>query len=146
MENNISWSSYWSALTSLTLIYYAYVLLVFYRHDLRNLLVGKIKKMPTGVSQPSPPILKRNNPVERDDDELFLSAQSLADETLAYLDQSGHGLKEEIFFGLKQIFKKHRIILNSSYQPAMESLLLSECEAKCAIHLTEEEVKQVWMG
>lgn len=146
MENNISWSSYWSALISLTLIYYAYVLLVFYRHELRNLLTGKIKKMPTGVLQPSLPIMEHNNPVESGGDALFHSAQSLADETLAYLEQSGHGVKEEILFGLQQIFKKHRIILNSTYQHAMENLLLSECEAKCAIHLTEEEVKQVWMG
>ena len=146
MFNNISWTSYWSVLSVLTIIYYAYVLLVYYRSDLRNRLAGKISHSSVGHFPPSQPLTQHQSHRVSGEDELFPAVQSLTDEMKAYLEQAGHALKEEIIFGLQKIFKKYRVLLNSSYQEAIENLLLLECETKSAVHLSDEEIKQVWMG
>ena len=146
MANNISWGSYWSVLVFLTVIYYAYVLLVYYRSELRKLLAGGTSVLPARNSQRPPPLTDQPKHDENGGDHLFPMVQSLTDEMSAYMEQTGHGLREEIIFGLQRIFKKHNSILNTSYQEAIESLLIAECENKCAIRLNDEEVKQVWMG
>jgi hypothetical protein len=146
MVNNITWGSYWSVLIVCTIIYYAYVLLVNYRSDLRKRLAGKPSSLSAGHFQPAPPIIKQQSHSESGEDELFPVVQSLTDEMTAYLEQAGHAVKDEIIFGLQQIFKKYRVILNSAYQDAIEKLLLFECENKNAVHLSDAEIKQVWMG
>jgi hypothetical protein len=132
MINNISWGSYWSALTVLLIIYYGYVLLRYYRKDLYGRMVAS-------------PSIQMGKEVEG---EISLPiVQGLTDEITAYLEQASNAgtKKQEIVFALQQIVLKHKSLKNSEYQSAVNSLIQFECKEKCAIHLSEEEIGQVWM-
>lgn len=135
MINNISWGDYWFTLLILTLIYYVYVLLVYYRSNLvRRIQPAFFSRRPE-VSSSS------------DDDELLPVVQSLTDEMIAYLEQASKAdaVKPEIIFALQRIAKKYKEVKESPYQSSVNRLLQFECENKCAVHLSEEEIKQVWM-
>jgi hypothetical protein len=132
MINNISWGSYWSALTVLLFIYYAYVLLRYYRKDIYSRV----------VASPSTQLRK-----EVENETSLPIIQTLTDEITAYLEQAGiaGAKKQEIVFALQQIALKHKSLKNSEYQSAINTLIQFECKEKCAIHLSEEEIGQVWM-
>ena len=133
MINNISWGSYWSALTVLLFLYYAYVLLRYYRKDIYARVAAS-------------PSIQLDREVENETS--LPIVQALTDEVTAYLDQASNAgaKKQEIVFALQQITLKHRSLKNSDYQSAINSLIQFECKDKCAIHLSEEEIRQVWMG
>ena len=147
MVNNISWGSYWSVLFIAVIIYYAYVLLVYYRGDLRTRLTGKNNLLPAGNFKPTHLPNQEQSDSESNDQELLPVVQLLTDEVTAYLEQASHAgaVKPEIIFALKQITKKYGSVKTSPYQTAVNSLLQFECGSKCAVHLSEAEIRQVWM-
>ena len=147
MVNNISWGSYWSALTIMVIIYYAYIILVYYRDDLRNRLAGKNGRLSAGSFQATFSVKEMRDHHETGDDELLPVVQSLTDEMTAYFGQVAYvkAGKAEIIFALQQIAKKYEMIKNSSHRQAVNRLVQFECKDKCAVHLSEEEIKQVWM-
>jgi len=134
MVNNISWGSYWSVLTVLLTVYYAYVLLKYYRSDLRLRF------------QPALHITKKQCHDETGE-AILPVVQSFSDEMTAYLEQASQTKagKNEIIFALQQIAKKYSTIKDSTYQPAMNGLIVFEAKDKCAVHLSEEEIRQVWI-
>ncbi|RYE57456.1 MAG: hypothetical protein EOP48_05755 [Sphingobacteriales bacterium] len=146
MVNNINWGSYWSVLIPLTLIYYAYVLLIYYGSDIRNLLAGKSSILTSRNSQQAAPITESPIRDENNGDQLFPAVQSLTDEMNAFMDQAGHDSKDVIIPGLQRIFQKYKRVSETPYQEAIENLLIIECETKCAIRLNEAEVRKIWMG
>jgi hypothetical protein len=148
MFNNISWSEYLTVITVFGLIYYAYVLLVYYRGDLHSRLASNNSLSPAGNFQSMPSSNQALKNAGDNEEELLPAVQSLTDEIMAFLEQAGiaGALKPEIIFALQQISKKYESLKNTSYQNAVNSLLQFECESKCNIHLDEAEMKQVWMG
>lgn len=147
MVNNISWGSYWSVLAILTILYYAYILLVYYGSELRNRLAGKSSVLPARHFKSSSPLARHDHHVGGAD-ELLPVMQSLTDEVSAYLEQAAYSKagKPEVLFALQQMVKRYPVICNTSYQESINKLLQFEAENKCAIHLNEVEIKQVWMG
>ena len=133
MFNNISWGGYWSVLSILVVIYYLYVFLVYYRNDIRNFQT--IKKV--GHFQH-----------ETGDEGILHMVQSLIDEVTAYLYQAAQGaaIKQEIIFAMQQIIKKYPGIKFTPHENNINNLIQSECKDKCAIVLSAEEIKQVWIG
>ena len=74
--------------------------------------------------------------------------QSIASEMTAFLEQAKYAgsLKEEILFGTQQIIKKYPAMKDSSYQEGLNKLLAFEAKTKCAVHLSHEELRQVWLS
>ena len=134
MINNISWGSYWSALTVLLFLYYGYVLIRYYRKDLYGRVVASSSSIQMGKE------VENETPLP--------IVHALTDEITAYLEQASNAgaKKQEIVFALQQIALKHKSLKNSEFQSAINSLIQFECKDKCAIHLSEEEIRQVWMG
>jgi hypothetical protein len=113
---------------------------VYYRHDIHGLLAGKLVVSPASSIAPFPlPI---------DHDELFPLAQTLTGEISAYLEQAQYAKsgKPEILFGLQQIAKRYKEIKSTNYEPAINSLIVFESKDKCAVSLSEGEIRQVWLG
>lgn len=146
--NNISWGSYWSALTIMVIIYYAYVFLVYYRSDLRNRLAGKDGRLSAGSFQPTHLGKEDQEHFEKGGDELLPVLQSIIDEMVAYLGQAAYANagKPEIIFALQQIAKKYGEIKITTHWQAVNKLVQFECKDKCGVHLNEEEIQQVWCG
>ena len=132
---NISWAQYWSVIIVSLILYYGFVLVVYYRSDL-------LLRFQPGVSLKQ---AKKN--FNTDDDPLLPVVQSLTDEMTAYLEQAANkrAVKEEIIFAMQQLTSKYKGIKDTRYQNAVNSLLQFECGSKCAVHLDEEEIRQVWM-
>lgn len=139
MFNQISWGSYFQFIALTLIVYYAFVLYKYYRQDL--VLIMKINR---GLS-PSDSRSLKPQPIT---DELSPVVQSLTDEVTAFLGQAAYAKagKAEIIFALQQIANKYEAVKSSSYQKAVSKLIQFECKEICAVHLNEEEVKQVWMG
>jgi hypothetical protein len=145
MINNISWASYWTALTILLLFYYAGVLALFYLHDIRQLLSGKGKLLT--VSAATDQGFHEETP-EDEMPELPREIEALANEMTAFLEQAKYAgsVKEEILYGTQQILKKYPTMKGSSFQESINKLLEFEAKSKCAIHLSHEELRQVWLS
>lgn len=145
MFSNISWGSYWTALTILVILYYACVLLLFYMHEIRQLLSGKRKLMPAAIAVETEYNGSENEP---EDDDLPVEVQTLTREVTAYLDQAKYAgsIKDEILFGTQQILKKYPSMKNSIYHEGINKLLQFETKSRCAVHLSHEELRQVWLS
>ncbi len=160
MINNISWASYWQVIVITLLIYYGFVLYLFYRKDILNLVIGIQRRLLVEPIQGTPnknPATDRNHRDEiietilstRDEaEELSPILQSLIDEVVAYLDQASYSKasKEEITFSLQQIIKKYPQPKLTSHQPAINKLLKFECENKCSVILDDDDINSVWLG
>ena len=141
MFSSISWSTYWSVLAGVSILYYALLKLGYDRNEVVSLAVGSIKtKNKLGSVTPEHTVVVS--------DSTDVSAiQSMADEVGHFLLQSaenGH-LKNEVMFGLNQIVKKYPSLQLSPYRPELEQMISFECQTKCSIHLNEEEIQQVWL-
>ena len=132
MLNNISWGSYWSALTVLLFFYYAYLLLRYYRKD----IAGRLAITPR---------IQLDKEIEDGTPSTII--QAINDEIIAYLEQASHErtMKQELVFALRKIALKYKSVRNSQYLSAINNLIHVECGNKCGIHLSEEEIRQVWM-
>jgi hypothetical protein len=133
MINNISWGSYWSAITVFLILYYAYILFRYYGNEI------KIRFNSTAPKPESITIFG--------DEILSATARSLGDEIVSYLEQASRSgiIKNEILFALRQITAKYENIKNSHYQNDISGLMQAECSNKCAIHLSEGDIRYVWM-
>jgi hypothetical protein len=139
MFNNISWASYWSALTVTAVLYYVYVLRTHFREVIFQRLKFKRVAAAAGSS-------KKFSSVTINDEDPG-AVQSLIHEISASLDNAAKVKAErsEIIFGLQQIVKKYPGIKATDYQSAITQLIISESEEKCAVHLSGEEARRVWV-
>ena len=145
MINNISWASYWTALTILLLLYYAGVLSLFYLPELRHLFSGGRKLSAVDIATDEQ---LHDESVAEEMPDLPKEVEALASEVTAFLEQAKYAgsVKEEILFGTQQILKKYPSIKESSFQVGINRLLEFEAKSKCAVHLSHEELRQVWLS
>lgn len=158
MFNNISWTSYWSVIIILIIFYYGFILLIYYRNELGSRLHSKPRIISPGEVQLTHfeltskekdyqnEVLSDRNPEE--EEKVFPMVQTLIDETIAFLAQTGYNQtqKEEILKVLQKMVSKYPMLKGSTYELAICNLLKFECENKCAVHLNDEEIRQLWMG
>ena len=146
MLNNITWSSYWTALTILTVIYYVIILLVFYRHELGNLLTGKIGSPHGRTKSTHANLIEDTSQQGNDKNELLPMVAIISDELTAYLEQGSYTRyeKPEVIYALQKITRKFAAIKGSKYQTTINQLIQSVCGDKCGIHLDDSEIQAVW--
>jgi hypothetical protein len=128
MLDSISWGSYCTVLGISLVLYYGW-LLWHYRHA----LVVRAAPVPALL-----PVLE---------DELHPFAEALRHELTAYLDQLAHRspAKNELLFGIHKIIQHYPLLPGTVYQPALSQWIGFIVKDQCAIHLSEEEIRQVWL-
>ncbi|MFT3678656.1 MAG: hypothetical protein QM791_00200 [Ferruginibacter sp.] len=155
MLQQISWPEYLAFIIISALIYYAYVLLVYYRHDF--LQAGKSRQV---VSSPAlhfqTAVSKSSNTGSKHDDYLPKPAdakqsqmeQSFTDEIKAYLEEASNNetSKDVILQSLIVIAGKYPQLNDSDYKDAIVQLIIEETEMNCAVTLSESEVRRIWSG
>ncbi len=129
MLNHISWSTYWTVIVFSLLIYYSYIAWM----NRKILFTWRIATAPPALAESS--------------DELFPQADACGRELDAYLEQTAYGKpsKNELVFGIHKIIKKYSSLRGTSYEPALSQLIVFSATDKCAIHLSEEDIRQVWL-
>ncbi len=129
MLNHISWSTYWTFLAVSLVLYYSYVAWV----NRRVLFTRRIAAAPPALAESS--------------DELFPHADACGRELDAYLEQAAYGKpsRNELVFGIHQVIKKYPSLRGSAYEEGLSRLIHFSATDKCAIHLSEEDIRQVWL-
>jgi hypothetical protein len=163
MLKQITWHEYWTIVITLTAIYELFVVAIFYRKDLLMLAKGKSNVRVIGASDGEaasnhsqkhqrPHLFTvsatdTNEEAETHEINLTPMAHELADEIEVLLNEAGEKEfgKPEILFGLKQIIKSFRSLVNTSYRDDINNLIAQQCETNCSVALSEEEVQTLWL-
>lgn len=157
MFTNISWTDYIVVVTILLAIYYLFVGLRFYFHELKN-IVSNGKFQFGGVSNKVPSKIKNHGelipePIEPSQDSLVEDNN----ETFQEVENLIHRLKEAIEEGvikqlakqdfsknLRSILKEYPSLKNSTFRAAIIELIVSESEKYGSTTLNGNEVEVLW--
>jgi len=141
MFSSISWQSYISIVAVLLAIYYAFVLYVYYRKDIVQVLTTG-RNNDEGSKQN---ILADNTGAAEQP-----AAESYIDELKALIHQAGysHLSKDELVFSLQQLLGSDRFetIKTPDFKKRLGKIITYECQTNCSMHLDEEDLQRVWVG
>ncbi|MDB5143680.1 MAG: hypothetical protein JWQ66_2393 [Mucilaginibacter sp.] len=157
MLSHLSWTNYFETVMLLLVIYYAFVGIRFYAADIRGLLRLSSK---SGTPRQLPEQLvyrEQERPVDILPEEVSYASGSYPDDDIRETDELIASVKsriaeasgkayapDELIPQLKNIFKKHAGLNISPHRPAINELVVTECERTGTAGLTEEEVDQWW--
>ncbi|SDF45220.1 hypothetical protein SAMN05216464_11860 [Mucilaginibacter pineti] len=158
MLSHLSWAGYIEAVIVALIIYYAFVAARFYGSDIKELFARKGDQNPTIHTLPeqlvyqaeSQAVLKPEIPDNFIVDEYIDSDLEDADELIGKLKRSIHGASEKAYAPgnlvnqLKNIFKAYASLKKSPHRPAINELVVSECERTGTAELSEDEVDEWW--
>ena len=145
MLNSISWASYAYAIFFIVVVYYVFVGLFFYRHEALNYyknFTGKIHSNDNNL----PSANKQTNEIISDNSDVNSIEEVLS--SLLFLIKkaaSQHLIKEELIQALKsqiQFYVDHGTDLP---QEKINQYIVLTSETYCSIHLSEDEMKVLWM-
>jgi|GEM_PF-1480257 len=158
MINNISWQGYWITIALLTGTYYLGIFLLYYRNDLKNLFsIRQVKRVSSAAAIETnekglhkPPIFSEEfspGNVEGDRQEVIPIVQSLKDEVEAFFDDERQKeiSKKDLLVSLRRMCNKYPTVLKSSYQHSVNQFIIFLAEQNCSIHLSAEEISDVWL-
>ncbi len=155
MFTNISWGNYIFVVTLLLTVWYLFVGVRFYSHDLQNFLVRKRKP---NLQVDDDEFLNderkvresskfTNEQIESSEtDILFQEVEELATKLKeAIANASSKNLnREEFIFLLHLTLKEYPHLKGSPFQVALNNLIVSEFERYGSIHLSAEELLMLW--
>jgi hypothetical protein len=55
-------------------------------------------------------------------------------------------IKEEVVTGIQLIINSYKKLEGSSYQKSINDFIKNECEEFCSIHLSEDDIRRIWIG
>lgn len=147
MLNNISWASYLYAITIVVFIYYAFVLIVYYRNDLQSHFI----KFKSGFNSPS---VSRNHSVEQNGVEIIEHISKKENENTS-LPELLLNIQSLIKSGAARNFPREELLLSLQLQlqnhPALRdnihinNFIIEACENYCSMHLSGDEVSALWI-
>ena len=158
MFSQISWASYVQIVALILVAYYAFTLYKYYRHDFLHLFKGKQNLQTdnlalTGTNQHRDVY---NNciqdhsdymPKEELDNEYSLLINTLSDEVKAFILEAGNNSfdKDQILASLQLLLGKYPFINSSPYKESIQNIIKQECEYKCSVHLSEDDLDGLWL-
>ena len=163
MFNNISWQGYWVSIALLTAGYYLVIYLLYFRRDFTiewskgvspkekgpfsSVFSDRMDTQHDTLNQPG----LFDNPEEfqrPEKDSVESAVYSCIDEVKAYLEAAKKSkcIKEEILYALQAILRKYPSIASSEYKESLTNVLINQCEYLCSVHLSADDVAQVWVG
>lgn len=160
MLNNISWQGYWITLALLSAGYYLVIYLLYYRIDFKVLLPRNTDLKHSGNNSTSLAFVQKSSdqssligeesgseismPSTYSDEHLVYACM---DELNAYFEEAKREkcVKEEFIYSLQRILQKYPTLKSSHYKESIMSVIISEAEHICSIHLKEDDVVQVWL-
>lgn len=162
MFNAISWQGYWITLALLSSIYYAAILLLFFREDLKAWLHKKSNRVwQTAPATQGPEPHASQTPVQPSlfGEDIAADFQAppagseehrvyaCMDELNAFFEaaRSRKWSRGELLQALRLVLSKYPSIKESEYRHTLGQVILSQCEHDCSIHLKAEEVAGLWL-
>lgn len=161
MFHSISWQSYWLTLALLTAGYYGVLYLLYFRSDFRIWFhrrsaedrspftdSGSLPVQRSGsLHQPSlfeeDSALERVPPGTANPERIVYSC---LDELTAFFVEAKRRkwAKEELVQALRGILQKYPTLKASEYKESLTSVVVTQSELHCSIHLNREDTVRVW--
>ena len=140
MFTEISWNSYLTIVIVLLAVYYVFIGLLYYSSNIVGLLSGKKFTQRDTLTS----VVGMDTLTEKKN--LFQTAHSLSDEIQAYLNEAGRNSlnKEDVVQSLKVMLAKYPVIKDLPFRDVIQNLIRTEAETYCFIHLSEEEINELW--
>jgi hypothetical protein len=158
MLNQLSWTTYFEIIIFLTAIYYTYILFKYYRYD-----IGQLFQSSSGRNETSdvPEVLRYEKPAKIPTPAVkhfpdarpgpaYTEEVQEGEEFIAEIKGCIHKASGKPFAPavlipqIKKLFAEHPELKNSSDRPAINELVVRECEDTGTALLTEDEVDQWW--
>lgn len=164
MLERISWSSYWTVLVIALAIYYLVLFLLHYQRGFFS--KSRVKAISSDTSthdslesvQPNlfgfqdtsvkKSVSQVTSELPVDDKILMPLVHDLIQELkdfIADISQRSY-VKEEVIMGIQVIIKNYKKLEGSPYQKSISDFIKNECEDCCSIHLSEDDIKRIWIG
>jgi len=158
MLEKISWGDYWSTIAIAVAIYEILIILLFFRKDSLQ-LAGKISKgrFKVNALQKS----QQQNLFPTDTENYNTSVSETAEHEIMMpqihdLMQSLKSfisdvaersfIKEEVIMGLQIILRDQKNLISTVFQKSINDFIAVECENKCSIHFSADDLKILWFG
>ena len=164
MINNVNWQGYWTSIALITAGYYLLVYLLHFRTDFKFFLhrnsqgenniqftsvsdlQNKVKKSPE--SNQNPFLFNESRDFDtptKESDEYMVYA--CMDEITAYFEAVIKTTceKEKLINSLQLLLQKYPAIKNSQYKESLTNVIVTQCENRCSIHLSAEDVEGLWL-
>jgi hypothetical protein len=144
MLNNISWQGYWLTIALFAAGYYLSIYLLYFRNDFKIVFPSKLR-LPGQTIRQGDGTTKSFETATLDQAEHLSDA--CLDEIQAYFLQAKRSkcVKEDVLYAIQRILSKYPSLKTTSYQDSITTIIRSESEHICSIHLSAEEVLQVWL-
>ena len=162
MNISLTWASY-VLIVSVCLAIYYFVVLLFYRKSFARVSTIKTSDTSHSLSALSTEEMKIANsaslnlfgeameeeelqPMDEDQD-FTPGAQAFADEIQAYTSSCSDEVnKEELIQHLRKIIQKYPFLIGSDSQYELSQLIAISSENNCSIHLSADELRELWNG
>ncbi|MES2107936.1 MAG: hypothetical protein V4577_04280 [Bacteroidota bacterium] len=152
---HISWHNYLTAVISGIIAYYLFIATRFYSGDLRSLF-NRLSGQQTAANE-LPPVLQYQEPAAEQPASTAPAYPENQQHAPSDLDHLTNRLKACVAIAsekpfapavlipqLKKILQEHPELAASTERPAINELIVNECEKTGTALLTEEEVDQWW--
>lgn len=158
MLERISWGEFWTAIIILAAIYEILIVLIFFRKEISQLALksGKANADNTNTLKihqqffPNMSATTSNteNAAEKENNQLMPPVHDLVQTLKEFLSDVAERsfIKEEIIMGLQIIIREHKNLIGTQFQKSINDFIAAECDEKCSIHLSAEELNSVWLG
>lgn len=138
MLKNITWSEYIICMLVLLFVFYLFVILRYYRAELKQFLSGK-DKQPTETDYE--PEIKDDYP-----DDSFEALEMLVNDLRhAVLERAGIGVdKQTLLSQLKERLKDFDGMRRPAYRIAINNYIIGHAKEICGVVFSEEELEAEW--
>lgn len=127
MLNNISWLQYWLAIALLSLFYYLFIWVVFYKGSFSFLKVSSPSTSKYG-----------NDAIGTDVSDIFLITEDLKP---VFLNKTN---KTELMLALEEKIQSYYEIIEPGFRDTLNRFLISESQNKCSIRLDDDDLRALW--
>jgi len=163
MLERISWSAYWTFIVVVLAIYYLILFVLLYQKGFFFKNRVKTIPSPSGKQEPSnqqPNLFGFQDAVREmpgdqnthqlpvDDKILMPLVHDLIQGLKVFITDISERsyVKEEIIMGIQVIINNYKRLEDSPYHKSINDFIKNECEDFCSIHLSEEDIRRIWLG
>jgi|GEM_PF-3312421 len=147
MLSSFTWGDYFETLLYVLPLYYGYVLIVYYREELKSLMGGRTFSMLSLHKGPSTEsATDTEKPVFHQEGSHTALIHHIRDELTAFLSAAGQNrfAKEDILLSLQHLLQKYPLVNGSPYQHPVEEWIIVHCQRECDIKLSRPELEILW--
>jgi hypothetical protein len=139
MLNDVTWSEYIIGVLVLLFVFYLFVILKFYRKELKDFLSGKLKR-------PAEPGNEEQSVEAFEDDGSFEVLEQVVNELRQdILEKAGTTADREVLLSqMKTRLMRYDGMYRPAYRVAVNDYIMQHAEEICGVVFSEEELEAEW--